>query len=158
MAEVRGNIGIAQATAELTIDPLDRVEVESLATSSNRVEQTWSEHFTRMLDAREESDRSVSMEVQSITIGSDLALVTMAGEISVEYGIRLKCELAAQFSRVIPLGYANAIIGYVPVDRQLPERGYEVIGNQRSQLRAGAFEVGTEERVIQAVKSTVGIA
>jgi len=158
MAEVRGKIRIAQATAELTIDPLDRVEVESLATSSNAVERAWSEHFTRMLDTGEESDRSVSMEVQSITIGSDLALVTMAGEISVEYGIRLKRELAARFSRVIPLGYANAIIGYVPVDRQLPERGYEVIGNQRSQLRAGAFEVGTEDRVIQAVKSTVGTA
>ena len=80
------------------------------------------------------------------------------------YGIR-NCKSntfanpsAAHFSRVIPLGYANAIIGYVPVDRQLPERGYEVIGNQRSQLRTGAFEVGTEDRVIQAVKSTVEIA
>ncbi len=157
MAEVRGKIDVRQVTAELTTTRLDEKEVESLAVSSSAAERSWSAHFSQVLEAHEEPDRSVPMEVQSITIGSDLVIATMAGEINVEYGIRLKRELAGSYARVIPLGYANAIIGYVPVDRQLPEGGYEVIANQRAQLRTGPFEVGTEDKVINAVKSTVGV-
>jgi hypothetical protein len=140
MMEVSGPITIKSVMTDLTTAPVDKREVTTLAASGAPQESAWAAHFQKLLAEGNEPDRVVQMEVQSLTIGSDLAIVTMAGEMSVEYGLRLKRELAGDFKRVIPLGYANAIIGYAPVDRQLPEGGYEVIANQRTLLRAGAFE------------------
>ena len=77
----------------------------------------------------------------------------MAGEMNVEYGLRLKCELGNRFDRVIPLGYANRIVGYVPVERQRSEGGYEVLGNAQSLLYSGPFVSGTEDRILEAAMS-----
>ena len=80
-------------------------------------------------------------------------LVTMAGEINVEYGLRLKRELGKVIDWVIPLGYANEIVGYVPVERQIPEGGYEVVGNAQGLLYSGPFSSGTEDRIVDAARS-----
>ena len=155
---ITGPLAVRSEIVELTTDPVDRESVSKLSDSTIAAEKTWADHFLSRSDAGGEPDRSVAVEVQSLTIGKDLALITMAGEMSVEYGLRLKRELAAHFSTVIPLGYANAIVGYIPVDRQLPEGGYEVIANQRALLRPGAYQVGTENRIVQAAKRTCGFA
>ena len=158
MRSVEGELRIRSVIATLSTQQLDSEEVDRLSRSTNAAERAWSEHYQAVMAKGIEPERSVAIEVQSITIGSDLAIVTMAGEMSVEYGLRIKRELSAQFSAVIPLGYANGIVGYVPVDRQLPEGGYEVITNQRTLLRTGAFDVGTEDSVMRAVLETVGMA
>jgi neutral ceramidase len=157
MSEVTGRIAIRSVMTDLTTAPFDDNEVIALADSQSPLENTWARHFQDLVSKSDQPVRVVPIEVQSLTFGWDLAIVAMAGEMSVEYGLRLKKELAANYASVIPLGYANAIIGYVPVDRQLSEGGYEVIMNQRALLRTGAFEEGTEGRVIQAAKSTVGV-
>jgi neutral ceramidase len=153
---IAGQLAVKSELVELTTDPLDKAIVSRLSTSKVASEKMWADHFRSLNDSGGEPDRAVRVEVQSLTIGNSLALVTMAGEMSVEYGLRLKRELAAHFSTVIPLGYANAIVGYIPVDRQLPEGGYEVIANQRTLLRPGPYQVGTESRIVVAAKRSCG--
>lgn len=155
--QVDGKLSIRSETVEIVSAPLDLSDVERFSGSTNAMERTWAEHYQGVHEvARDE--RIVQMEVQSITVGDDLAIVTMAGEMSVEYGLRTKRELRGAFTRVIPLGYANEIVGYVPVERQIPEGGYEVLNNQRALLRTGPFESGTEEAIMRAVHQTVGLA
>ena len=44
--------------------------------------------------------------------------------------------------------------GAVRMERSTPEGGYAVIANQRALLRPGAYQVGTENRIVQAAKRT----
>lgn len=152
---VSGPLYVRSGMATLTTDPLDETLIPKLAESKVEAERAWANYYADRLKAGKALERDVSIEIQSVTIGDDLAIVTMAGEMTVEYGLRIKRELGARFGCVMPLGYANQGIGYVPVDRQLPEGGYEVIANQRALLRTGPFECGTEDRVMEAVRKTI---
>ena len=46
----------------------------------------------------------------------------MDGEVVVEYGLWIKERYRGQ---VLPLGYSNGMVGYVPVAHQIHEGGYE---------------------------------
>jgi hypothetical protein len=71
--------------------------------------------------------------------------------ISVEYALRLKRELTPTFSHALIAAYANRIIGYVPVQRQIPEGGYEIWTNQYTLKRTGPFVAETEDHICQTV-------
>ena len=81
-----------------------------------------------------------------------VAVVALAGEMSVEYGLRLVREFGHQFDFIWPIAYANEIIGYVPVERQYSESGYEVLTNMQYLLRPGPLERDSEEKIFDAVK------
>ena len=61
-------------------------------------------------------------EVQALAIG-DVIYVTFPGELFVEFGLRLK--LAAYPARVVVVGYANGMVGYVPTAEGFAAGGYE---------------------------------
>ena len=56
------------------------------------------------------------------TDGKDVTLVTLGGEVVVDYSIRLKKELGP---RLWVMGYANDVMAYIPSLRVLKEGGYE---------------------------------
>lgn len=98
----------------------------------------------------------VPFELQAVRFGDSLAVITMAGEPTVEHGLRLKRELGDRFAGVVPLGYANEIVGYVPVRRQFDELGYEVLEANRMYGRAGRLAVDTEDRIHAAIHQLLG--
>jgi hypothetical protein len=62
--------------------------------------------------------------------GDDLTMVGLAGEVVVDYSLRLKAELGGAASAgatpaVWVAGYCNEVFGYVPSQRVLQEGGYE---------------------------------
>ena len=61
--------------------------------------------------------------IQIWRFGDDLTLVALAGEVGVDYALRLKTELGA--GRVWPVSYANEVPCYIPSERVLKEAGYE---------------------------------
>jgi hypothetical protein len=74
-------------------------------------------------------------EVQALTIGDDLAVVGLPGEIFAELGLSLRER--SPFRHTLVLGIANESIGYVPTRRAYDEGGYEPTS---SRLQPGAGE------------------
>ncbi|MCK5801746.1 MAG: hypothetical protein KAI66_02890, partial [Lentisphaeria bacterium] len=100
----------------------------------------------------------VPFEIQTLAFGTSLVVVTLAAEASVEHGLRLKRELGPHFDNVLVLGYSNGIVGYLPVKRQIPEGGYEVIANNQYLKRTGPFAEDTEERIHSTIHAMLGLA
>ncbi len=94
----------------------------------------------------------VSFEVQTFSFGTSLALVFLAGEISVGYALVLRERLREHFEAVIPIGYANEMAGYIPTQAQIPEGGYEVWYSRQLYGNPGFFTETIEERIVQTVE------
>jgi hypothetical protein len=67
--------------------------------------------------------RDVPLPIQVWWFGEDLTLIALAGEVGVDYALRLKRDFGAD--RVWPVAYANEVPCYIPSDRVLREGGYE---------------------------------
>ena len=82
--------------------------------------------------------------------GRDLTLVAIGGETTVEYSLRLKRELSADFPAVWVAGYSNDVFGYLGSRRIIVEGGYE--GYSANLARhPGPWATSTEDRVIGKV-------
>jgi neutral ceramidase len=144
---VSGPISVRQSTLTLESEPVDWDLVEKGLKDGNWLIKEWAEKLQGARDRGEEIVRHFPFEVQTVTFGKSMALVTLAGEITVEHGLRLKRELRPRFDHVMSLGYCNEMMGYVPVKRQIPEGGYEVWFAQQVWRRSGPFVEDTEEKI-----------
>jgi neutral ceramidase len=90
------------------------------------------------LDAR--AGKPIEAEVQTITLGSDLAIVGLPGEIFVDLGKAIKA--ASKYKTTIVVELANGSIGYVPDRKAYPEGAYEVISSRVAE--------GGGERLVEA--------
>jgi hypothetical protein len=83
----------------------------------------------RMLDALNNElplPTSYPVHVQTLRIGEALTVVSIAGEVCVEIGLRIKA-LIGDKPRFV-LGYTNRVIGYIPSKLIHADGGYEVDG------------------------------
>ncbi len=87
-------------------------------------------------------DKSVGTEIQIIQVG-EVRLVTLPGEVFVEYGLRIK-EMVGN-GRTFVIGLANDNIGYVPTRQAFKEGGYEVTLGGHSYLDENTGEIILEE-------------
>jgi len=150
---ITGAVSIEQGLIDLKTMPLDETLIQERLISETPSQVTWAEYYRDRLAAGEEAVREIPFEIQVVTLGSSLVIVTLAAEMSVEYGLRIKRELGEHFDAVLVVGYANAIIGYVPVKRQIPEKGYEVEWNNVAYKRPGRYVNETEEEIMAAIRS-----
>ena len=88
-----------------------------------------------------------------VQFGDDLTLVGLAGEVVVDYALRLKRELTG--TTVWVAGYTNDVFGYVPSVRVLKEGGYEGGGAMRFTRLPGPFAPSVEERIVGKVHELV---
>lgn len=77
-----------------------------------------------LLSEPERLQRSIPLEITAIRLTTRLGILAVNAEMVVEYGLKLK-----SYSRgyILPMGYTNGIIGYVPTASQIQEGGYEVV-------------------------------
>lgn len=75
----------------------------------------WNEHVNKHRKDYAE------LEIQSIRIGSELSFIAFNAEMVQGYGDFVK----ALSPSVLPIGYSNGMMGYVPTESQLLEGGYE---------------------------------
>lgn len=71
---------------------------------------------------------SIPYVVQTWNFGEDLALIFLAGEVGVEYGLTLKEKLHAD--RIWVNAYSNAMPAYIPAANYIFEGGWEVDGSR----------------------------
>lgn len=155
LVEVTGPIGAAFDSVDLVAEPVTAEAIAEAAASPARHLRDWSRTWSERLAAGEADHTVRPLELQVVRVG-DLALVGMGAEMTVEHGLRLKRELPSSgngVAQVVPLGYSNHMIGYVPVARQFEEYGYEVYDSQLYHGHSGRWLPDTEDRI----HTTIGI-
>lgn len=112
------------------------------------------QRLARMLLAKlqrgEKIPESYPYPAQVVRFGKDLALVALAGEVVVDYAIRLRKEFPNQ--RLWVAGYCNEVFAYIPSERVLAEGGYEAGGSAVYFGLHGPFQPGLEDRIVNLVK------
>jgi hypothetical protein len=158
MEPIEGDIAITRDFLDLETEPLDSDEIEKAkAPDKHWLIHQWAEYHEQRIAQGLPEQRIVPFEMQTVRFGDTLAIITLAGEMSAEYSLRLKKELAASFKGVLPLGYTNDIVGYVPVQRQIPEGGYEVWRANQIHKRSGPYVARTEDQIHKAVHAALDI-
>lgn len=115
-------------------------------------------HAKRLLKQIEETGKisdTYAYPVQVVDFGADLTLVALAGEVVVDYALRIPRELAGN-RPVWVAGYSNDVFGYVPSLRVLQEGGYEGGEAMRWGSLPGPFAPTVEERIIAKVRELAG--
>ena len=87
--------------------------------------------------------------VQTWCFGDEMAMVFLAGEVVVDYALRLKWEIDAD--RLWVAAYSNDVPCYIPSRRVLSEGGYEADFSMIYYGHASRFAPATEDLIIQAV-------
>ena len=88
--------------------------------------------------------------IQAWKFGDDLTLITIGGEVVVDYALRLKKELAGR--EVWVAGYCNDVFAYVPSRRVLEEGGYEAGGAMVYYVQPGPFTSSVEETLVGEIQ------
>ena len=137
--------------------PPTRAVLEQKAKSTNRYDRRHAETLLEILDAEGELPRNYPVHVQVIHFGDRLTMVTIGGEVVVDYSLRLKRELGKNRA-VWVAGYSNDVMGYIPSLRVLREGGYEGGGNMRyirSTPHPGPWAETVERHLINRVYTLV---
>ncbi|GEM_PF-177905 len=135
--------------------PPSRDELAKLRESQDKTDVRRASLLLDELDRTGKIRDTYSYPVQAVQFGGDLTLVALAGEVVVDYSLRLKRELAGP-PAVWIAGYSNDVFGYVPSRRVLAEGGYEGGGAMRFTSLPGPFAESVEDRITTKVHELVG--
>lgn len=152
---VRGPLRVILEEVALEFDePPSREQLEEQAKSTNEQEQRRAEVLLAELERTGKIRTTYPYLVHVAQFGSDLTMVALAGEVVVDYALRLKAQLNGP--PVWMAGYSNDVFGYVPSARDLEEGGYEAVGAIRyySSLPA-PFAPSIEKRIVGKVHELV---
>ena len=105
------------------------------------------------IDRGESLPRSLPYAVQTWSFGDRLAMVFLAGEVVVDYSLRLKRELDG--ARLWVTGYANDVPCYIPSRRILNEGGYEAVDSLWYYDRPAQLSPAVEDLIVGTVKRSV---
>jgi len=86
------------------------------------------------------------MSVQSIELNQKLVIVAIGAEVCWEYAELVRRKFPD--SAVWPLGYTDAVFGYLPTSPMLAEGGYETSGFMRPFGIHGKFVPDVDEVVL----------
>lgn len=113
-------------------------------------------HATRWLarlDRGEPLPESLSYPVQTWTFGEQLVMVFLAGEVVVDYSLRLKDEFRPE--KLWTIAYSNTVPCYIPSRRILAEGGYEAESSLWYYHQPQRLATVTEDLIIQSVSSLI---
>jgi hypothetical protein len=147
--------------------PLDTIPSHAKYIELSRSPVAYRRRHARRILAQMEArtlPREVPLPIQVWRFGEDLTLVALAGEVGVDYAVRLKRDFGVD--RVWPVAYANEVPCYIPSARVLREGGYEAgwdsdqgpgvpgaTGNILFYGWAAPLASGVEDRIFAAVRS-----
>jgi neutral ceramidase len=135
---------LLQTRSEIVQLPLAPISAEDVAKAHevlkrlNEKQTTFMEKVKafQVLDVAARKGQPLEVEVQVITLGQQLALVSLPGEVFVELGLSIK--QASPFAYTVIAELANGSIGYIPNKPAYLEGNYEVVS---ARCAAGAGEL-----------------
>ncbi len=153
MRPLTGTLEAAMQRVELAFDHLPtRAELQAETRSSHRSTAARARRFLAELDAGRSLPASYAYPIQAVQIGQ-LTMVALAGEVVVDYALRLKRELGAENMWVA--AYSNDLCAYIPSERVLKEGGYEGDTSMIVYGRPSKWAPGLEDRIVAAVRTAV---
>ncbi len=90
---------------------------------------------------------AIQYPIQQWQLGDDLSIVFLGGEVTVEYGLRLK---SAEIGIGWVNSYANSCPCYIPSEAVLKQGGYEGAGAMVYYDQPGPLKPGLEGKIVQA--------
>ncbi|MCX7422953.1 MAG: neutral/alkaline non-lysosomal ceramidase N-terminal domain-containing protein [Planctomycetia bacterium] len=147
---IRGPLKVSFKEIDLPFEPVTKDELLSRRESKDVYERRRVEALLADVAKTGKVRSSYPYPVQVLQFGNDLTLVTMGGEVVIDYSLRLKKELGN--GPVWVAGYSNDVMAYIPSERVLIEGGYEGIGAMRYTSLPSAWQSGVEERIVTAIR------
>jgi hypothetical protein len=149
---VRAPIRTASDVTSLELAPHTRQVFEEETKHPDKFRQRRARLMLEAYD-RKKPVRRVSYPVQAVRFGQDLTLLTLGGEVVVDYGLRARREFPSE--NLVVAGYCNDVMCYIPSERVLQEGGYEAVDNMIYYGMPGPFAPTIEDRVFQSVQKVM---
>jgi hypothetical protein len=131
------------------VPPSGRDELLKMKESTDQIDRRRAQQLLDELEKTGRINATYSYPIQVVQFGNDLTLLGLAGEVVVDYSLRLKRELTGPPLWVA--GYCNDVFAYVPTRQVLEEGGYEGTGAIRMTRFPGPFAPSVEERIVTKV-------
>lgn len=147
---VIGQLKFALKEIDLPFEPISRDEMMKLRDGKDVYEKRRAEFLLAELDKHGKVRESYPYPVQVLQFGKDLTLVSLGGEVVIDYALRLKKELGD--TPVWVAAYSNDVMAYIPSEKVLKEGGYEGGGAMRYSNLPGPWRTGVEELIVNAVR------
>ncbi|GIW93962.1 MAG: hypothetical protein KatS3mg110_2003 [Pirellulaceae bacterium] len=148
---VEGPITAQLAYVDLPLEePPSREQLQTLAAQSGAAAYNARFQLER-LERGEKLLETIHYPVQSFSFGRSLHMVFLAGEVCVDYAIKLRKELDS--SRLWIYGYSNDFCAYIPSERLLREGGYGGGSEIVYFALPSKFRPGIEQEIIDTVLS-----
>jgi hypothetical protein len=93
---------------------------------------------------------SLTYPIQTWSFGNDLTMIFLAGEVVVDYSLRLKNDLTNEHLWIT--AYANDVPCYIASERVIKEGGYEVESSMYSYDHPSRFVEGIEDLIVESVQ------
>jgi hypothetical protein len=154
MSPISGTLAARYATIPLAFDHVPTREqlVADAQDKKNHTRRQRGERFLKMLDSGGSIPREYPRyPVQVWRLGDGPLWISLGGEVVVDYGLRLKKELAGMHP-VWVTGYANDVMAYIPSERVLKEGGYEGDTSMLPYGQPSKWQAGLEEKIVGKVK------
>lgn len=129
--------------------PPTKEQLEAQLKSANKYEVQHAERLLAQIAKEGKLETEYPYPVQVIHLGNQLGLVTLGGEVVVDYSLRLKRELGMPVVWVA--GYSNDVMGYIPSLRVLKEGGYEGGGAMIYGSHPGPWSDKVEDTIVGKV-------
>lgn len=138
------------AEIDLPFESVTREELIARQDSRDSYEKRRALALLHDLETKGRIRQSYPYPVQVLEFGNDLTLVTLGGEVVIDFALRLKRELGDR--PVWVAGYSNDVMAYIPSERVLKEGGYEGGGAMRFSNLPGPWRPGVEELIVSKVR------
>lgn len=143
-----GPLRVRSQIVKMPLAPIDEKDVEDARFTVRTGNDRGRENFMKLVNAYKVLDvygrqgKPLEVEVQVITLGNDLAWVSLPGEVFVQLGLDLKID--SPFAQTMIAELANGSIGYIPNRRAYPQGNYEVVS---ARCAAGSGEMLVEAAI-----------
>ena len=152
MKPLAGNLAVGFSEIPLDLSKVPtRDEIEQDAHSSDRYVAARARLYRDRLSGGQSLTATYSYPVQVWRLGSELVLVTLGGEVVVDYALRIKQELGPAHTWVA--GYTNDVMAYIPSRRVLAEGGYEGGGAMVYYSLPSPWAPTIEKAILDAVRA-----
>jgi hypothetical protein len=118
-------------------------------TDANASRRRHAQYMISILDRDGKLPDRYPYPVQVWQFGKDLSLIALAGEVVVDYSLRLKAQHG--WNNTWVAGYCNDVFAYIPSRRVLMEGGYEGGGAMIPYGQPGPFGSAVEELIVEQV-------
>lgn len=119
--ELKGSIKGRYQQIELPFEPFGQNDFEKELSSTNPYARGRAEAMLKAI-AERRIPRQLSYPIQAIRLGQ-AEIVTLGGEVVVEYCLRLRRETGNP--KLFVMAYSNDVMCYIPTRKQVEEGGYE---------------------------------